>query len=138
MTPSKQTLLALDVGERRIGVAIGDSIGRIAMPLTTLNVDGTELIRLQALLLEHDVTGLIVGLPRNLSGEETNQSKLVRLFADRRLGAFKLPIVFQDESMTSVLAETHLGKSKKRFAKSDIDAGAAAIILQDYLEAHYG
>jgi putative Holliday junction resolvase len=127
--------LGLDVGEKRIGVALGDSIGKIAAPLTTLTVDGTELIRLQRLLLEHNVTQLVVGLPRNLSGAETKQSELVRLFVKRRLEAFKLPIAFQDESVTSVLAEQHLVTSRKKpAAKEAIDAHAAAIILQDYLE----
>lgn len=134
MSQTKQNVLALDIGEKRIGLAIGDSIGRLATPLFTLVVDGTEIVRLQAIMLDYDINRLVVGLPRNQSGEETAQTEQVRLFVKRRLEAFGLPIAFQDESVTSVLAEQHLEKNKKTFKKGDIDAHAAAIILQDYLE----
>lgn len=129
-------LLALDIGERRIGVAMGDTIGRIAQPLTTLMVDGTEVVLLQRLILEHDITGLVIGLPRNQAGEETQQSAWVRAYTQQQLEAFRVPIMFQDESVTSVLAEQHLARGKKKFTKAAIDAHAAAIILQDYLEQH--
>lgn len=138
MTLAKHNLLGLDVGERRIGVALADSIGRIASPLTTLLVDGTEIVRLQTLLLEHDITDIVVGLPRNQSGQETAQSEGVRKVVKRRLEAFGLPIALQDESITSVIAEDRLKARKKPYDKAAIDAEAAAIILQDYLEAHYG
>lgn len=134
----KHVLLALDVGEKRIGVAIADSIGRLAAPLTTLEVDGTEVIRLQRLLLGHEITHLVVGLPRNMQGEETAQSQLIRQFVKLRLQALGLPISFQDESLTSVAAETALTGRKRGFTKADIDAHAATLILQDYLDAHYG
>lgn len=135
MTNAKQVILALDVGERRIGLALGDSIGRIAMPLTTLRVDGTELVRLQRLMLEHEVTQLVVGLPRNQQGEETRQSQAVREFTKRHLLAFGLPITFQDESVTSVIAQQQLNTHKKPLSKEAIDAQAAALFLQDYLES---
>lgn len=138
MTASKDNLLALDVGERRIGVARADSVGRIAAPLTTLDVDGTELVALQRILLEDDITGLVVGLPRNMSGEPTQQTQLVQQFVQNRLQAFDLPIAYQDESLTSVAAEKELQKRKKPYQKSDIDALAATLILQDYMEATYG
>jgi len=138
MTLTKRNLLGLDVGERRIGVALGDSVGRLATPLTTLLVDGSEIIRLQQLMLEHEITDIVVGLPRNLSGEETQQSAAIRQFVDLRLRAFSVPITFQDESVTSVLAEANLARGKKNFTKADIDAHAAALILQDYLENIHG
>lgn len=138
MTTNNDVLLALDVGERRIGVAKADSIGRIATPLTTLQVDGTEVVALQRLLLENDATGLVVGLPRNMSGEPTQQTALVRQFVQNRLQAFELPIAYQDESLTSVAAEQELQKRKKPYQKGDVDALAATYILQDYMEATYG
>lgn len=113
---------------------MGDTIGRIAAPLVTLQVDGTEIIRLQQLILVHDITGLVVGLPRNQAGEETAQSQSVRDFATSQLLAFGLPVYFQDESVTTVLAKQHLALRKKTFSKEEIDAHAAAIILQDRLE----
>lgn len=129
--------LGLDVGERRIGVAIGDTAGRLASPLTTLTVDGSEAQRLQTLLSEHSVTRLVVGLPRNASGSETKQSQFVREFVDSTLQPLGLPVALQDESVTSIIAEERLAKRKKSYKKADIDAEAAAIILQDYLEGLY-
>lgn len=134
MTPSKRVLLGLDVGARRIGVALGDDIGRLAAPLTTLSVDGTELVRLQRLMLEYTVTDFVVGLPRNMSGEETMQTELVKDFVTRRLNGFEVPVAYQDESLTSVGAEQELQRRGKPYAKGDIDALAATTILQDYME----
>lgn len=135
---SQRVLLGLDLGERRIGVAIGDSVGRLAAPMTTLDVDGLELVRLQRLILENEVTDLVVGLPRNMSGEPTRQTEQIREFVVRRLNGFSQPVHFQDESLTSVHAEEELKKRKKTFARGDIDALAATYILQDYMEAAYG
>lgn len=135
MTASKDVLLGLDVGERRIGVAVGDSIGRLASPLTTLEVDGLEMVRLQRLMLEREATAFVVGLPRNMSGEPTAQTEYIRQFAIRRLAGFEAPVRYQDESLTSVKAEQELQARKKPFAKGDIDALAATYILQDYMEA---
>jgi putative Holliday junction resolvase len=137
MTPTKRSLLGLDVGEKRIGVALGITDVRLASPLVTLAVDGTEIAVLQTIIREHAITDLVVGLPRNQSGEETAQSAYVRRFAAERLVPLGLPVLFQDESVTSVLAEAQLSQHKKAFYKSDIDAAAAAIILQDYLEAQH-
>lgn len=134
MAATKDTLLGLDVGERRIGVAIGDSVGRLASPLGFIDVDGLELARLQRLMLERDINGFVVGLPRNMSGQETDQTKAVKDFVVRRLGGFELPVHYQDESLTSVHAEQELQQRKKPFAKGDVDALAATYILQDYLE----
>ena len=134
MAATKEVLLGLDVGERRIGVSLGDTIGRLGSPLTTIEVDGTELVRLQRLLLENEVNGFVVGLPRNMSGEETAQTRLVRDFAIRRLSGFELPIHFQDESLTSVKAEQELTQRKRPYDKGEIDALAATYILNDYLE----
>jgi putative Holliday junction resolvase len=134
MAETKDVLLGLDVGERRIGVALGDTIGRLGSPLTTLEVDGTEIVRLQRLMLEHDIKGLVVGLPRNMSGEETAQTELVKNFVTRRLGGFEMPVHYQDESLTSVKAEQELHQRKRAFSKGDIDALAATYILNDYLE----
>ena len=137
MTETKR-LLALDVGERRIGVARADTIARIASPLTTLTVDGTEVVALQRLMLENDITELVVGLPRNMSGEPTKQTEAVRQFVERRLSGFEMPIHYQDESLTSVTAEQELERRKKPYSKSDVDSLAATYILQDYMEANYG
>lgn len=134
MAATKDILLGLDVGERRIGVAAGDTIGRLGSPLTTLEVDGTEMVRLQRLMLENEVSGFVVGLPRNMSGQETAQTQMVKDFVTRRLSGFELPVHYQDESLTSVKAEEELAQRKKPYSKADVDALAATYILNDYLE----
>jgi putative Holliday junction resolvase len=129
--------LALDVGERRIGVAIADTATRIPVPYTTLNVDGLEHTRIRELVAELGTGVVIVGLPRNQHGEETAQSQITRDFASK-LVPLNIPIILQDESLTSVLAEKYLNSQKKPYTKADVDMHAAAIILGDYLEANYG
>lgn len=138
MTESKRVLLGLDIGERRIGVAIGDNIGWLASPLTTLEVDGMEAVKLQRLMLEHEVTDIVVGLPRNMSGQPTQQTEAVREFVVRRLSGLSQPVHFQDETLTSVHAEQELATRKKPFARGDVDALAATYILQDYMEVAHG
>jgi putative holliday junction resolvase len=138
MTLTKQVTIGLDIGHKRIGVAVGDSIARLAMPLMTLDVTGQEVGELRRLLDEYAASRLVIGLPRNQSGSETLQSQAVRQYTEQQLAPLGLPITFQDESVTSVLAETYLSQRKKPYVKRDIDAAAAAIILQDYLEANHG
>lgn len=128
------SVLSLDVGEKRIGVAVADSVISISIPLDTIEVDGTELSQIAELVLKNDVSTIVVGNPRNQQGEETAQTKYVLNFIDE-LKFLEKKIVLQDESMTSVIAEDQLRKSKKPYSKGDIDAVAASIILTDYLEA---
>lgn len=130
-----KTFLALDVGEKRIGVAIGDDAVRIAMPYDTVEVDGTELERIAKIVVNENVDTLVVGYPRNQSGEATAQTAYAEAFAEQ-LKDMAPHLEFQDESLTSVLAEQQLKSYGKPYSKGDIDARAAAIILQDYLERH--
>lgn len=127
--------LALDVGERRIGAAKGDDAIRIPIPLPAIEVDGSELNAIKKLMVDESIDALVVGYPRNQSGEPTAQTAYVEAFSER-LKAVTSNILFQDESLTSVLAEERLKASKKPYTKGDIDSQAAAIILYDYLEGH--
>ena len=129
------TLLAVDVGTKRIGVAVADVAVPIAIPLTTLDVDGTELEKLASIIKEKSVDKVIIGYPRNQSGDATDQTGVSEAFGKRVMS--HADIVFQDESLTSVMAEERLKRSGKPYEKGDIDALAAAIILQDYLEIHH-
>ena len=128
-------LIGLDVGEKRIGVALGDGSVRIASPHTTVDADGTEFDVITQLVADEAAETIVVGYPRNQSGDATAQSRYVEEFAEK-LTPLGVKIVFQDESLTSVMAEQRLIDSKKPYEKKDIDAHAAAIILQDYLETH--
>jgi putative Holliday junction resolvase len=129
-------MVCLDVGEKRIGVAVADSSVRIAVPFETIEVDGDELKNVARIVIDQDAEVLIIGYPRNQSGEPTNQTKFVEEFA-KKLTDLPAKIIFQDESLTSVIAEQQLLSHNRPYSKADIDAQAAAIILQDYLEANY-
>jgi putative holliday junction resolvase len=131
----KKTFLALDVGEKRIGVAIGDTAVRIAMSYDTIETDGTEIERIAKIVVDENVDTIVVGYPRNQSGEPTAQTAYAEAFAEQ-LKDMAAHLEFQDESLTSVLAEQQLKSYGRPYTKGDIDARAAAIILQDYLESH--
>ena len=137
MSSRSQTFVCLDVGEKRIGVAVADSSVRIAVPFLTIEVDGSEIQAIAEVVLKEQADTLILGYPRNQQGEATAQTQYVEMFAER-LKDLDVKILFQDESLTSVLAEQRLISHKKPYTKSDIDAQAAAIILQDYLENYRG
>ncbi|QQG51150.1 MAG: Holliday junction resolvase RuvX [Candidatus Saccharibacteria bacterium] len=130
-----KSFLALDVGEKRIGVAVGDSGVKIAVPFDTIEVDGNEIKRIAQLVVSEKADTVVVGYPRNQSGEPTAQTAYVENFA-KQLADIAPDLVFQDESLTSVLAEQRLKGYGRPYSKGDIDAQAAAIILQDYMEQH--
>lgn len=125
--------LALDIGDRRIGVARGSSVARLAEGLTTVQVDGSELEVLKQLVEEHNIDVLVVGVPRNQEGEMTAQTEKILALAERYAKELGLPLVFQDESLTSVQAEKFLAQRRERYDKGDVDRVAAELILQDFL-----
>ncbi len=138
-------VLALDVGTRRIGVAFADTSVRIAIPRAMIPVDGNELANIAKNLRLEKAEILVCGYPRNSKGEATKQTELVQEFVEK-IKAYlvengqKVPeIHFQDESLTSVLAETQLSRkrelTRKDRADGIVDSEAAVIILQDYLES---
>lgn len=131
-------ILALDVGNRRIGVAIANSVARIASPLTTIDNDTNTVTVLKRLISEHQAAGLVVGLPRNLSGEYTQQTKEVEVFVGSLKEQIDLPIHWQDEALTSKKAEAELGQRGSAYEKGEVDALAATYILEDFLNEHQG
>ena len=138
-------VLALDVGTRRIGVAFADTSVRIAIPREMIPVDGNELENIAKNLRLEKAEVLVCGFPRNSKGEATKQTELVQEFVEKlkeyliEKGQNMPEIHFQDESLTSVIAETQLSQKKeltrKDRANGIVDSEAAAIILQDYLES---
>lgn len=136
--PTNVTLLGLDVGSRRIGVARAELDTKLAVPIETLVVDDTTTERLVRLLTAEQPAALVVGYPRNQSGEPTRQTEAVEAFVKTLQEVWDGTIVFQDESLTSVMAEDRLRQHGRPYDRADIDAGAAAIILQDYIEASHG
>lgn len=129
------SLIALDVGTKRIGVAAADSAVPVAIPLATVEVDGNELEAVRAIVGDRAVDTVVVGYPRNQAGEATDQTAISEAFG-RQVAAFAT-VEYQDESLTSIMAEGRLKAMGKPYTKADIDAYAAMIILQDYLEQHY-
>lgn len=135
--------MALDVGSKRIGVAVGDETGLIATPVGVVPRGDGDHAELRRLIAEWGVDRLVVGLPTGLSGREGPQAADVRAFADSLItalaaGATPAPgIDFWDERLTTAIAERSLIASGVRRArrKTRVDAVAAAVILQDYLDA---
>ena len=128
-------ILCLDVGTVRIGVAKADTTTRIAVPEITLAVDRSEWSELRRLTRKYQTKWFVIGMPRNNQGRETRQSTYVREFA--RVLKREIPgakVKFQDETLTSVVAEDRLRARKRAYRKEDIDKEAAAIILQDFME----
>jgi putative Holliday junction resolvase len=131
--------MALDVGERRIGVAIADELGTIASPLATVDRGKRELEEIRGLAQERGVSHLVVGLPTGLSGREGPQAAAVRAFADTLAAAVtpEIQIEFWDERLTTTVAERAIREAggRKKPRKGQVDAVAAAVILQGYLDA---
>jgi putative Holliday junction resolvase len=133
---SSKNIVCLDVGEKRIGVAVADTGIRIPVAFDTVDVDGNEVASIARIIIDQQADTLVIGYPRNQSGEPTAQTRYVEAFAARLVDTAPT-IVFQDESLTSVIAEQQLISHKRPYTKGDIDAQAATIILRDYLETHY-
>lgn len=130
-----QSIMALDVGEKRIGVAIADPIAKIASPHRTISNNEHVFDQLRELIADQHVGTVVVGLPRGLEGQETAQTQTIRDFNEKLQQELNLKTVFQDEAVTSVIAEEKLKELGKPYAKEDIDMYAAAQILEDYLHS---
>ncbi|GAC1388280.1 MAG: Holliday junction resolvase RuvX [Candidatus Saccharimonadales bacterium] len=131
------SILAFDIGSRRIGVAAANSATRLASPVMTLTVGSDVMAQIKQLVTEHAASHIVIGLPRNLNGDDTEQTRTVRAFAEEiktQLSAVR--VLLQDEALTSHQAEAELKNRKKKYSKSDIDVLAATYILEDYLRDH--
>ncbi len=131
--------MALDVGGRRIGVALSDTMRVIASPLTTLRAEprARVLAELAKLVRDYEVVEMVVGLPLTLSGEVGPQAKLVQMFAEELARTITVPVRLFDERLTTVAAERmmlDLGMKPEQ-RKARIDELAASIILQDFLDS---
>lgn len=126
-------LLGLDVGSVRVGVALARSDVRIAQPLTTIDNNEEMYDAIEALTKEHGVTAIVVGWPRGMQGQVTEQTRYAEAFTEALRQHVKLPLHLQDEALTSQKAEAELRNRNKPFEKAEIDALAATYILDDYL-----
>jgi len=137
-------ILGLDVGERRVGIAISDPTATLARPLQTL-VRGSreeDFAAVAALVAEHDIGLIVVGRPLSLDGTEGPQARRVAHYADVLAASLDVPLVPWDERFTTVAAEEILRQNRKKkrraCARDEVDAVAAAVILQSYLDSRNG
>ena len=135
-------VLGVDVGARRIGLAISDPSGTLARPLRTLTIGGIEqaagalAAEIAALSAEDDgLAGVVIGLPAHLDGTPSDETFKVLKLADRLSARVAVPIDFEDERLTSREAEGRLAIRERdwKVRKARLDAAAAAVILQEYL-----
>lgn len=137
--------LGVDYGAKRIGLALSDYTATLARPWQMVPGAGTPagsavtvaqvVARLRA-SDDPDLDGIVVGLPRRLNGEDTDQTPLVRQFAEALAAATGLPVSLQDERLTSIEAEARLAEREPdwRKRKALVDAESASILLQDFLD----
>jgi putative Holliday junction resolvase len=138
-------VVGIDYGRKRIGLALSDATGLLARPWKTIparrgpaQVAADVLTEIEGLRREgEDVAAIVLGLPRRLSGEPNEQTPVVEALAAGLRAVTALPVVLQDERLSSREAESLLARREKdwRRRKPLIDAAAAAVILQDYLDS---
>ena len=141
-------VLGVDFGQRRIGLALSDPSATLARPWQTLPAGATprdsaarvvaalDALREGSDLDARDVSAIVVGVPKRLNGGDTDQTQPAREFADALEAATRLPVHRQDERLSSHEADQRLAARERdwRRRKTRLDAAAAAVILQDYLD----
>ena len=133
-------ILGLDYGDRRIGVAASDAFGWTAQGLEVLERrrDEGEFARIAELVREHEISEIVVGLPKNMNGTVGPRGEICIAFAERLRDELNLPVHLWDERLTTMAAERTLIEAdvsrKKR--KQVVDKMAASLILQNYLDAN--
>lgn len=135
-------ILGLDIGKRRVGVATSDLTHTLARPLSTLQVsDADRLDKVVAEVLrlaedEDGVASVVVGLPRHLDGTPSDQTAEVEKFIAALRTRIPMPVVTEDERLSSREAESRLAQRERDWKKRKamLDAASAAVILQDYLD----
>ncbi len=130
------SVLALDVGSKRIGIAIASLVSRLPSPLKTLENNEDFLPALQSIITAENIETLVVGLPRGLDGQNTEQTAYIQSFVEDLKQQITLPVHLQDEALTSKKAEVELDARGKSYQRGDIDALAANYILEDFLAEH--
>lgn len=133
----KNRIIALDIGDARIGVAVSDPMGIIAQPVCFIKRIGysKDIKNIQEIAKEYQTNTLLIGLPVLLSGEEGEQAQKTKLFADE-LKKYGFDIMFQDERLSTKSANDILieGNMDRKKRKTNVDKIAAAIILQQWLD----
>lgn len=137
--PSHQFILGIDFGQKRIGFAVGQTLTRLANPLATVNNDGAFWQTLKHQIEQWNISQIVLGLPLDMAGKEQEITRQVKNFSKKVQQHTQLPVHFVDERLTSFAAERQFKESRqsnlsKAKDKSQIDAMAAQIILQSWLD----
>jgi putative Holliday junction resolvase len=130
----QRNFLSLDVGKVRIGLAMANSISKLPSPVTTLPNDQDFLVELNKLISENQINELVVGLPKSLEGNDTDQTIWLREFYENLKTKLDIPIHLENEALSSVRAETELKNIGRVYSKEDVDALAACFILDDFIK----
>ena len=137
-------IIGIDLGERRIGIAVSDTTATLARPLKTIDRGKSDAVAVErlrltiaALAAEEEVGSVVVGLPKHLDGTPNLQTSRVEKMVAMLTSELTVPVVTQDERLSSHEADERLKLREKdwRRRKAKLDAAAAAVILQDYLDA---
>jgi putative Holliday junction resolvase len=131
------TLLGFDFGEKRLGVAVGETATRLAHPIMAIAAEANDVrfAAVERLVAEWRPVGFVVGIPRHADGGEHEVARLAEKFARRLTAYFGLPVMFVDETLTSVEAEARVREAGGRVKrKGGVDAQAATVILQSFLD----
>ena len=137
----KDRVIGLDVGSKRIGIAISDPFGWTAQPVMTLHRTelSDDLVKINELIIKENAKSLVLGLPKNMDGSVGFQGEEVRTFSEELKAVIdpKIAISFWDERLSSVAAERILieGNVSRKKRKGVIDKMAAVVILQTYLDS---
>jgi putative holliday junction resolvase len=130
--------MGLDIGDKRIGVALSDPEDILASPLTAIirDDDNSAIEKIKELADVNEVKCIVIGLPYSLSGEKSSQTTTTLNFIDKIKSVINIEIILEDERFSTSVAQRLLSQQgkKKRKNKGDIDAAAAAYILQGYLD----
>ena len=137
-----RSLMGFDFGTRSIGVATGQEVTGTASPLTSLKANEgiPDWVQLEKLLKEWQPDLLVVGLPLNMDGTEQERTVRARKFGQRLHGRFGFQVEFKDERLTTTDAKARLFEQGgyKALGKSRVDAVSAQLILESWMESHYG
>jgi putative Holliday junction resolvase len=136
MPQTPKSVLALDVGSVRVGVAIASLVARLPRPLITMQQGPDFFDALQAILEVEAVGAIVVGFPRGMQGQYTRQTDATLAFVQELKEHVALPVFMQDEALTSRHAEAELKARGRDYDKGDIDALAATYILEDFMKEH--
>ena len=122
--------LGIDYGSKRVGIAVSDAYGKIAFPKTTFYNRGNQYLfdQLKSFIKEESTVKIIVGLPIGLDGKDSDQTKIIRKFADKLKQEIGVPVDFENEMFTSHMVV------EQGVKKEHTDQAAAAVILQSYLD----